>query len=867
MYSRSIAVLAILLISIGGCSTVSNEEFDDRLATIDMDGDGFFYGDDCDDSDPRKGLEMAWYIDTDGDGFGDLDQDERISCDPIDGYVSVGGDCDDKDADVNPSSDEMCWDLVDNNCDTLIDDASAVDAVDWYLDLDGDLYGDEGAGHDRSCDDLSETHVQDNTDCDDNEADVYPGAIEYCDSVDNDCDTEVDEDDAADVITWYSDSDEDGFGQSDVTIITCYKPDDFVDLGGDCDDGDSSVYPGAPEYCDGIDHDCDDLTNEDDSIDAKEWFLDYDLDGFGDADNSIVACFEGDGYIADNTDCDDSSYSVNPDAPEYCDGEDNNCDTVIDEDTALDADTWYIDSDADGYGTTTTTTASCSQPSGYASLSTDCDDSVSYINPGADDGPLNDYSCDGTVDSGTNLSNAFIEFPGESSGDMLGYHVGGIGDVDGDGLGDIAMSAPFNDYSGSDAGKVYIFLGSSLTTRGTLAAADADYMFTGASSGDYLGFSFDGGSDIDGDGQVDLIIGAPKEDTTASNAGAVYIVSGPSMAAFGINSTTQMTWNDGLLVGENSGDQAGYSVALVDDYFGDGTGDIVVGAPKWNLGLGLSDAGVVYLFRGSNLTRSTNQLSSATIRITGLDGGSGLTYGDHLGFSVAAIEDVDLDGREDVLVGAPYCDENGVDSGCAYFFLSDTNNNLGYYDASSAFMYQEGSGDNDHYGWRVASAGDFDNDQLGDALISAPGADVSTTNAGEVHLYSGYHLYHMPSPQSYYHYFFQGSSAGDSITGVSAAGDVDGDGIDDILLSAPDYSGGSAVGETYLFLAANNTTPSDYDVGLADYNFIGESIGDESGYSISSAGDVNGDGLDDLLVSAPMNDANTGKVYLILSGL
>lgn len=99
-------------------------------------------------------------------------------------------------------------------------------------------------------------------DCNEGNPDIHPGADEYCDGVDNDCDDRVDEADAVDTLTWYLDGDEDGFGNSEHDTTACSQPPYYVANQDDCDDGDSSVYPGADEYCDGIDNDCNTAVDE-----------------------------------------------------------------------------------------------------------------------------------------------------------------------------------------------------------------------------------------------------------------------------------------------------------------------------------------------------------------------------------------------------------------------------------------------------------------------------------------------------------------------------------------------------------------------------------------------------------------------------
>jgi len=351
-------------------------------------------GDDCNDMDeryhpgaPEEDCTDPNDYNCDGSvGYDDADADGFPACE----------DCDDTAASRNPGALEVCND-VDDDCDGEADEPDAIDAETFFTDADADGFGD-AATPVRACA-LPEGATVDDTDCDDSNAEIHPEATEVCDELDNDCDSVVDEDDAADAPTWYRDLDDDGHGGSRVTLRACAQPEGTTAEATDCDDLRAATNPDADELCNSFDDDCDGDVDEDDALDAPTWFNDGDSDGFGDADTTAVACAAPAGHVADDTDCDDTEASTFPGADETCDGEDDDCDGDVDEDDAVDALTFYADGDSDGFGDKRLAARACAAPVGYVADKTDCDDLRPSVNPAADErcNSLDD-DCDGSTD-------------------------------------------------------------------------------------------------------------------------------------------------------------------------------------------------------------------------------------------------------------------------------------------------------------------------------------------------------------------------------------------------------------------------------------------------------------------------------------
>ena len=451
------------------------------------------------------------------------------------------------------------------------------------------------------------------------------------------------------------------------------------------------------------------------------------------------------------------------------------------------------------------------------------------------------YAGGGRVDSV-----AAAEFLGEAGGDWAGYSLALVGDVDGDGFGDLVVGAPHNGDAGYHAGAAYLVLGGAHGSGGwglrTSLGESAIIQYTGEAAEDGAGRSVAGAGDVNGDGYADFLVGAYLNDDGGAGAGAAYLILGSASPAGGSLSAALE------YAGEAASDLAGESVAGAGDVDGDGYADFLVGA--YVNDDGAAAAGAAYLVRGS-ASPAGGSLSTA-IEYTGE------AAGDNAGRCVAGAGDIDGDGYGDFLVGADGNDDGGAGAGAAYLVLGSNSPAGG--GLSAAIEYTGEAADN-YAGYSVAGAGDVDGDGYTDFLVGRYRSSYSEPGAAYLVLGSASPAGGSLSTAIKYAGGTSTEKAGYSVAG---AGDVDGDGFADFLVGAPFKSYGSTyTGSAYLVLGS--ALPSGGSLSAA-IEYIGESGASYTGNSLAGAGDANGDGFADILIGAYTNpDAATdaGAVYLL----
>ncbi|GMV43047.1 MAG: hypothetical protein AMXMBFR64_47630 [Myxococcales bacterium] len=359
-----------------------------------------------------------WFMDKDKDGFGILSQ-FKCQCGPIGDYsTQVIGDCDDTKPAVNPGSAEKCNGL-DDDCDGIVDEEGATGCMNRYQDKDADGYGKDGTGKCLCAGSGDYTAVLAG-DCNDTAAAINPGAKELCNGIDDDCDELLDEEGALGCGTFFYDADGDKYGKPGVTKCLCKATPPYSALqGGDCDDDVGTTNPTATEICNGKDDNCNGLEDELNAVGCLPHYLDNDQDGYGVATSAQCLCAPSGKYSALVTgDCNDADTAMHPGGAELCNGKDDDCDGVIDEEGAVGCSTWYRDFDKDGYGKTGDSLCLCGATGVYTAVwPGDCNDDDGDINPDADElCNAKDDNCNGYVDEGASGGCVSFYFDGDGDG-------------------------------------------------------------------------------------------------------------------------------------------------------------------------------------------------------------------------------------------------------------------------------------------------------------------------------------------------------------------------------------------------------------------------------------------------------------------
>jgi hypothetical protein len=597
-----------------------------------------------------------------------------------------------------------------------------------YRDLDADGWGDP-ARWATAC--VAEGWITRADDCDDDDDSEHPDGAPGCDCGAGD---------QADV-SWYPDADGDGAGVAPAGREACGPAEGWAATDDDCAPDDPDMHPGAEDiWYDGVDSDC---AGDDD--------LDQDGDGHRAQDHG------GD-------DCDDTNADVHPGAPEFCDldGIDEDCDGLVNDDDpdARDWRTWYQDLDQDGHGTLDDTQIACTPGEGWSSLADDCDDHDPTVSPSEPEvcGDLVDNNCDGGAPE-------------------CGLH-------------DAVPSSELPGYSGPSG--EYQYLGTSVTS-------------------------------VDGD----LVAGAMYAQTEGLTLGVVVVLDADMRVLQ-------------VITGEGAYGQAGAALESA-DFNGDGVGDLVVGAA--NVNLDETYAGAAYLLYGP---LSSMSLANADRRLTGSPRDGSVAT------NLAVIEDQDDDGLPEVLLAGSIAGNSTTGLyGSVVLHDGDTRYDAGVLDAIAVF---EGGSANENFG-RTASACDVDGDGADDVLIPAAWTLFEGDYTGAVGVFMGPHG---GSRQYADADLVVWGAVGDMLGSAECVGDIDGDGVQDVAFGAQDSDrAGTNSGRVALLYGPLDGPLGGPVTDVADAVLDGEP-GEQLGLILSGVGDLDGDGLADLVTSSPSHRATSG---------
>ena len=484
------------------------------------------------------------------------------------------------------------------------------------------------------------------------------------------------------------------------------------------------------------------------------------------------------------------------------------------------------------------------------------------------------------------------------AGDGIGFSVSEAGDVNGDGFADIILGASRGDDGGIDAGEAYVLFG---TDQGfgspsganrvvdlTNLSAAQGFIIQGDVAGGLAGSAVSGAGDVNGDGFDDVIVGALRGDVAGNDAGEAYVVFG-SDQTIGTNvggrqvvDLTTLSGTQGFVIlGDQAGSLLGAGVSAAGDFNGDGFDDILVGASSSS---GSGAAPATFLIFGTDQGFGTTVAGRQVLDTSVLAAGDivRITGGSSIGGinRLAGLGDVNGDGFDDFVLG------DGALPGDRAYVIFGTDQNLGTdldldtLGSTRGFVI-EGDAAGDFFGIAVSGAGDVNRDGFADILVGASAGDDGGNSAGEAYVLFGtdqgfgtvvgsQRILSTNTLSASEGFIIQGDVADDQLgTAVSAAGDVNDDGFDDIIISAlRGDDGGNDAGEAYVVFGGSGPfgTATDAGNGLrqvldlttlsSGQGFIVQGPGAASltGTGVSGAGDVNGDGVPDFIVGSSVLD-------------
>lgn len=623
--------------------------------------------------------------------------------------------------------------------------------------------------------------------------------VQGCDDGAGKPESSLTSDSASCLTTQFRDADGDGFGDPLQSKISCIVEPGWVDNDRDCNDSETRISPGEPERCNGIDDDCNGETDEDTAIDATDWFMDADGDGFGFGPPRGYGCSGGSDEVSNNDDCDQESAEINPLADERCDGVDNDCDGTIDEDGTINGFPFYADTDGDGWGDANDAELLCMATDGRVDTPGDCNDSDPFTHPEAVEScDGHDRDCDGFIDNRCNITvrdtdadRAYIH-----SDHFILTHMS-VGDITGDGIDDLLI--------GNSHGQQIHLLDSPIDTDPSAPAwtITADKAESGAAR------SFTSMEDVDSDGIHDLVVAHHTLNEDYYFESEIQVHLGPLLEAPNLNSPdtsllslpSESPWAylfDGIQMADITHD------GVPDALFSNEDGNVLVIWPSM-----LSDGELETDTIQHTIEGRTNDGHFASGDFDG-DGGADFVYssGDPNGIVLVAgpiLEAADWGDPDEIVYGSESQQLGKT------LVLCDLN-----LDGKDEI---------------VAST----------APIASSGSDAYSGSLSKVLVFDVNESFHTPLQII--------ESSGDEVFTANCI-DVDGDHHADLLVQSPLYDASDAipnVGAVSLFFGAVDGTMG---LGDADRRFRGSTENDYFGW-LNEAGDFDGDGIGELIIGLP----------------